>query len=190
MNKNLPQNSNISIVVVDGIKKIIIPHVKGGILKYFIGAFLVFWMFGWATGFITVGSQILSGEGNAFLFFWFAGWSVGGLFAGSILFKIFRKSTPESLLLNRQNLLFDTGIASFNPSMGNQKELWKMLLLKRKKIEFSHKELETLTLRETDLGNRLTLDNGSERIDLATSATEIEREWLFDYLKFNYRISS
>ena len=188
MSKNLPQNSNISVERVEGIEKIIIPHAKGGIFKYFIGAFLTFWMFGWATGFMTVGSQILSGEGNAFLFVWFAGWSVGGLFAGMTLFKIFRKPIPESLLLNRLNLLLDTGIASFNPSIGNQKEIWKTLFLKRKQIEFSPKELETLTLRETDSGNRLTIDNGSERIELATSATEIEREWLFEYLKSNYRI--
>ena len=188
MNRNLPQNSNISIEMVDGVEKIIIPHAKGGILKYFVGAFLTFWMFGWATGFVTVGSQILAGEGNAFLFFWFAGWSIGGLFAGMTLFKIFRKSIPESLLLNRLNLLLDTGMASFNPSISNQEKLWKTLFLKRKQIEFTHKELETLTLRETDLGNRLTIDKGSERIELAISATEVEREWLFEYLKSNYRI--
>ena len=189
MNKNLPQNSNISIETVEGVEKIIIPHAKGGIFKYFIGAFLTFWMFGWATGFVTVGSEILSGNGNAFLFFWFAGWSVGGFFAGMTLFKIFRKPIPETLLLNRLNLLLDTGMTPFNPSIiGSQKEFWKTLFLKRKQIEFTLKELETLTLRETDLGNRLTLDNGSERIEFATSATEIEREWLFEYLKFNYRI--
>ena len=189
MNENLPQNSNINIVMLKGIEQIIIPHAKSGIFKYFIGAFLLFWMFGWATGFVTVGSQILAGEGNAFLFFWFAGWSVGGLFAGTILFKIFRTSKPESLLLNRPNLVLDTGVPAFNPNMGNQKELWKNLFLKRQHIEFTHRELESLTLRETDLGNRLTIDNGSERIELATSATEIEREWLFEYLKSNYRLS-
>ena len=85
--------------------------------------------------------------------------------------------------------MLDTGIVSFNPSIiGNQKELWKTLFLKRKQIEFTLKELETLTLRETDLGNRLTIDKESERIEFATSATEIEREWLFEYLKSSYRI--
>jgi len=190
MNKNLPQDTKINIAMLNGIEQIIIPHAKAGIMKYFIGAFLLFWMFGWATGFVMVGSQILAGEGNAFLFFWFAGWSVGGFFAGTILFKIFRKSIPESLLLNRLSLLLDTGIPAFNLTLGNQKELWNNLFLKRQNIEFTDKELETLSLRETDLGNRLTVDKGSERIELAISATEIEREWLFEYLKAHYRIGS
>lgn len=189
MNPNLPQDSNIEMTTVDGQKQIIIPYEKAGIMRYFIGAFLVFWLSMWFSGFVTVGSQILAGEANAFLFFWFAGWSVGGMFAGTMIFKIFRKSTPQSLLLNRPNLLLDTGTAPFNPTMGNQKDIWKMLFLKRKNIEFTHRELETLKLRETDDSNRLTIDKDSERIELASSATEIEREWLFEYLKSSYRIS-
>jgi len=34
-----------------------------------------------------------------------------------------------------------------------------------------------------------TIDKGSERIEIASSATEIEREWLFEYLKSSYRLS-
>ena len=189
MNKILPENSNIEMTTSNGQEQIIIPYAKGGIMKYFIGAFITFWMFGWFTGFVNVGSQILAGEANAFLFFWFAGWSVGGLFAGTMLFKILRTSTPQSLILNKPNLWLDTGVAPFSPSLYNQKDIWKNIFLKRKKIEFTHREIETLKLRETDEGNRLTIDKGSERIEIASSATEIEREWLFEYLKSSYRLS-
>jgi len=168
MNKNLPQNSNISIVMSNGIEKIIIPEEEEGISKYFSVLFLVLWIFGWAIGFLSAGTQILSGNGSLFLFFWFAIWTLIGLSAVSSLFNIFKKATPESLVLNRLNLLL------YTPT-DNQ-------------IEFNHKELETLTLRETDFGNRLTIDKEAERIELAISATEIEREWIFEYLKFYYKI--
>ena len=46
--------------------------------------------------------------------------------------------------------------------------------------------MKTLTLRETDSGNRLTVDAGAKRIDIAVDDSEIEREWLFKILKKKY----
>ncbi len=73
-----------------------------------------------------------------------------------------------------------------NFSMTNQNEYWKAMFPKRKKHEFTHSEIKSLKLRETDSGNRLTIDKGVERIEIATSATEIEREWLYQFLQINY----
>jgi hypothetical protein len=68
----------------------------------------------------------------------------------------------------------------------NQRDVWKSLFRKRLIKEFTGSDLRTLKLRETDAGNRLTIDMDSERLDLAKSASEIEREWLYGYLSQRY----
>ena len=57
---------------------------------------------------------------------------------------------------------------------------------KRTKIEFNREQMKTLTLRETDSGNRLTVDAGAKRIAITVDDSEIEREWLFKILKKKY----
>ena len=191
MNYNPPQDSNIKMETINGYQHISIPHGKAGIMRFFIGAFILFWLGGWVMGFTTVVHEILSGNANAFLIFWLGGWTIGGLFAMFTIYRIFRKPIPEQLLLNKPNMTIDTGISPFkiNFSTYNQKDYWKMLLAKRKEIEFTQQELKSLQLRETDSGNRLTIDKGSERVEIATAGTEIEREWLFEYLQASYSIS-
>jgi hypothetical protein len=48
--------------------------------------------------------------------------------------------------------------------------------------------LQSLRLRETDTGNRLTFDIGSERIEIAPMASEVEREWLARFLARRYAL--
>ncbi len=50
------------------------------------------------------------------------------------------------------------------------------LFQKRAKTEFDLSDLKTLRLRELDSGNRLTIDQGNGRYDLAAAASEPERE--------------
>jgi len=188
MSNTPPQGSDIKIDTLNGYQSILVSHGNGGVMRYFVGIFLLFWMGGWFMGFTNAFLTIASGEGNAFLVFWLGGWSIGGLFAGYMIYRVFKKSIPEQLLLNRPSLSLDTGVPplKINFGMGNQKEYWKSLFPKRKRIEFTPPELKTMELRETDSGNRLTIDKGSERVEIATSASEIEREWLFSYLRKNY----
>lgn len=188
MNQPPPQGSKISIGYSGVHTDISIPHGSGGILRFFIGLFLLFWLGGWTMGFITAGREVLSGDATAFIIFWLAGWSLGGVFAVYSLYRIFRPSIPERLILNKPSLSLDTGVPPFkmNFSMTNQAEYWKSMFPKRKKIEFTSDEMKSLQLRETDSGNRLTLDRGAQRIELAASSTEIEREWLYEFLKTNY----
>ena len=40
--------------------------------------------------------------------------------------------------------------------------------------------------RELSEGNRLTLDHGNERYELAIAATEPEREWLYNLIRSQY----
>lgn len=188
MEQNPPQESKIEVGILNGHQRIVVPHNSVGVMRFFIGAFLLFWLGGWFMGFTSAANEILSGKGGAFLIFWLGGWTLGGIFAAYSIYRVFRKPIPEQLLLNKPSLSIDTGIPPFkmNFSATNQKEYWKTMFPKRKKIEFTISDLKSIQLRETDSGNRLTIDKGSDRIEIATSATEVEREWLFKYLQTNY----
>jgi hypothetical protein len=50
---------------------------------------------------------------------------------------------------------------------------------KRTRVELDRRKLQSLRLRETNEGNRLTVDADALRLDIAPSASEIEREWLY-----------
>lgn len=104
------------------------------------------------------------------------------------VYRSFRPSVPEKLFLNTPFLIFDSGIPPLESDLrsGSRKKSYKSLFFKRKRIEFSPLEFETMKLRETNSGNRLTIDKGNDRIDIAKNVTEIDREWLFNYLKSYY----
>lgn len=188
MNKYPPQGSKIEITMLNGYKHIKIPHSNAGILRYFIGLFLIFWLGMWFIGFTSAANEILSGNGSTFLIFWLAAWSIAGIFASYMIYRVFSKPLPEQLLLKKPNLFIDTGIPPLKISFNitSQKDYWKSIFHKRMQIEINNNEIKTLKLRVTESGNRLTVDKGTQRIELATSATEIEREWLYNYLIQNY----
>ena len=188
MGSTPPQGSKITIDTVNGHQQILVPHGSGGIMRYFIGIFLLFWLSGWFMGFTNAFSTIISGEGGTSLIIWLGGWSLGGLFAGYMIYRVFQKSIPEQLLLNCPSLSLDTGVPpmKLELSVRSQKEYWKSIFPKRKRIEFTPSDLKTMKLRETDSGNRLTIDKGAERIEIAIAATEIEKEWLFRHLQKIY----
>jgi hypothetical protein len=59
---------------------------------------------------------------------------------------------------------------------------------KRTRIELDRRKLQSLRLRETNDGNRLTVDADALCLDIAQSATEIEREWLYQLLTKRYSL--
>ncbi|WP_420645646.1 hypothetical protein [Candidatus Leptofilum sp.] len=184
MNTTPPNGSKISTQFTDGYQTIIVPHKKVGAFRYFIGAFLIFWLGGWALALVTTVTQLLRSP-EPFLLIWLGGWTLGGAFAFYMVYRLFRKPIPEALHLNLPNLTFDTGVPPLDLKFGTRysMEYWKSMFHRRKKIEFMPIELKSLRLRETDSGNRLTIDRGADRIDIATRATEVEREWLYSTLK-------
>ena len=188
MNSFPPEGSQIKVDTLNGHQRIVVPHETGSVMRYFIGLFLLFWMGGWFMGFKSALTQVTSGEGGAFLIFWLGAWSIGGVYAGYMIYRVFRKSIPEQLFLSRPSLALDSGIPPLKTNFGlnDKKEYWASIFPKRKRIEFTPTEIETLTLRETDNGNRITIDKGAERIELAVGATEVEREWLYSFLKQHY----
>jgi len=187
---NLPQGSNIKIEIEDAFQKIVIPHKSGGIMRIFLSLFIIFWLGGWAFGWISAAKSIVEGKGGPeyFLIFWLGGWTVGGIFAIFFLYRLIKPSVPETIVLANPHIIHDTGVAPFQFSFDfkSQMEMWKQLFKKRKKSEFTTQEINTLKLREHGGGNRLTIDKGNQRIELAIGATELEREWLFETLTSKY----
>ena len=57
---------------------------------------------------------------------------------------------------------------------------------RRPRATFSRDALRTLKLRETDRGNRLTIDQTAKRLEIARGATEVDREWLYGMLTERY----
>jgi hypothetical protein len=183
-----PEGSTISITAAGSETVIVIPYPKAGFGSYGIGLFILFWLGGWGYGLHAVVSQIVSGQGNLFLLFWLGGWTVGGAFAAYTAFRIIRGPEPEILGLTRTSVRYDSGIPPFEMKQysGRSNRDWSSYFPKRTRMELDRRELQSLQLRQTDLGNRLTIDNGATRLDLAKQATEIEREWLYKVLAERY----
>ncbi|UFZ07357.1 hypothetical protein LQG66_14050 [Bradyrhizobium ontarionense] len=194
MDLNPPDGSRITISG-GGVHPIIRIPQAGSPTRYFGGLFLLFWLGGWAVGWTSAWSKITSGQGSAFLVFWLGAWTIGGIFAAATGYRSFRPTVPETLALSRSSLSYDSGVAPFEFNNGEQgrskgvRDGFRTLFPKRIRIELTQRQLQSLRLRETDSGNRLTVDAGAERLDLARGASEIEREWLAHYLARRYGLS-
>lgn len=188
MDLNPPTGSNILIQQGDQGPIVVIP-AKGSPTRYFGGLFLLFWLGGWVLGFKSALTTLLTGNGNAFIVFWLGGWTVGGAVAAYTAFRIFRPTVPETLQLKRGSIDYDSGIPPLElNSFQKRKNYWNSVFVKRLRAEFGRSELQSLRLRETEDGNRLTVDFGTKRIDLASQASEVEREWLGRLLAGRYAL--
>ena len=186
-----PDGSRISINRDSGDPTIVIP-AKRNASRYFGGVFLLFWLCGWAFGFVAVSSQLLTGKGNLFSVVWLGGWTIGGILAAFSAYRILRPSAPETLQIRRGSVAYDSGISPLEFGTYQRKstrDYWNSLLSKRIRTELNRAELQTLRLRETEAGNRLTVDLGAQRIDLALQASEVEREWLARLLARQYGLT-
>jgi hypothetical protein len=150
----------------------------------------------WAFGWFSAASQLLKnngqGPGDLFLIFWLGAWTVGGILVFFTLFRILRPTVPETLLLSQPSITYDSGVAPFQFSFSfrSQMDMWKKLFQKRLRTEFDPIQIQTLKLREFDTGNRLTVDQGNKRIEIAADASELEREWLYELLKNEFKLWS
>src|SRR5215468_6082466 len=192
-----PSGSKILVTESGADSVITIPQGSGGPVRYFVGLFLLFWLGGWVAGFGAVTSKLWSGgleslAANGVLVLWLGGWTLAGAFAMFYLYKIFRPSVPESLRLMPDSIAYDSGVPPFQLSFSqtNQKEVWKNLFSKRLRVELDRQQLQSLRLRETDSGNRLTMDANTARLDVARSVGDVEREWLYQLLAGRYLKSS
>jgi|KBSSwiStaDraftv2_1062776.scaffolds.fasta_scaffold95203_3 hypothetical protein len=192
MDLDPPAGSQISINRKDLDPTIIIPATASS-MRYFGGVFLLFWLGGWVMGETSAITQLMSGKGGAFIIFWLGGWTVGGILAALTAYQIFRPTVPETLQLKRGSIAYDSGIPPFelNQNTRNKgiRDYWSSLLSRRLRTDLDRQQLQTLRLRETETGNRLTIDLGAQRLELASHASEVEREWLARLLTRRYGLT-
>lgn len=191
METTLPKGSKITIKR-EGVNPIIsIPYPSPNPLKYLMGLFVLFWLGGWTAGFLSAFKEVLSGQASAFIIFWLGGWTIGGIFVGFMLFRIFQPAVNATLTLSATSLYYDSGIPplEFRHMNRYRRDAWKNFIPKRKKMELTLSDLRTMRLRTTDTSNRLTIDVGVERLDIADGVGEIEREWLYTAILSYYRLS-
>ncbi len=155
--------------------------------------FLLFWLGMWQIGFRDAGSKVLAGNAPPFLIFWLGAWTLGGIAAAYALFRLLRPTVPETLVLRRNAIGYDSGVAppQFNAYRRNQNPIsaWRSAFPRRRQADLDRNELQTLRLRETEAGNRLTVDVEAQRIEIASSASEVEREWLAKLLARRYGLT-
>jgi hypothetical protein len=190
VNLEPPAGSRISVTTDGGHTLIVVSHGNGSPMRYFVGLFLLAWLGGWYAGFSSVVSKLLSGQAPAVLVFWLAGWTLGGAYAVYWAYRTFRPPVPESLKLMPDSIIYDSGIPPLQTSFGyaSRKEAWKSMFPKRTRAELDWRKLQSLRLRETGEGNRLTVDADGQRLDMAQSANEIDREWLYQLLADRYSL--
>ena len=185
-----PNGSNISVGMEGTVDVIVVPY-ESSPTRYGVAAFMVFWLGGWAFGWHSAASQFLAGKGNLFLLFWLTAWTAGGAFAIYTLYRMLRPIIPESFRLMPEGVRYDSGNPPVQMNFGNisQRPNWKSYFPKRIRADIDRRQLQSLRLRQTDLGNRLTIDAGVSRLDLARDASEIEREWLHKIIAERYSLA-
>jgi hypothetical protein len=137
------------------------------------------------------------------------------VFVGFAIWHIYilvRPCRPETLVLMASGLDYDSGerrpeIApevttttttngfapnTFDPNMTTTSQSVGIVLWNNapKPIRFHApaQDIERLTLHREEHENRLTLDHGVDRIEIASDCTEIEREWLYGFVRAQYGV--
>jgi hypothetical protein len=185
-----PSGSNISVEMEGTVDVIVVPY-ESSPMRYGVAAFMVFWLGGWAFGWHSAASQVFSGNGNLFVLFWLGAWTVGGAAVIYTLYRMLRPIVSESFRLMPEGVRYDSGNPAVQRNFGNTNHRpdWKSYFPKRVRIDIDRQQLQSLRLRQTVLGNRLTVDANISRLDLARDASEIEREWLYKIIAERYSLA-
>jgi hypothetical protein len=184
-----PSGSGISVAPDGAHPLIVIPHGSGTPLRYVVRVFLLVWLGGWFAGSGSAVLKLWSGEADAPLVLWLAAWMLIGAFAVYVTYRAFRPVVPESLRLMPDSVVHDSGMPPFmDRFFTSHIDTWEHIFPKRTRTEFDRRTLQSLRLRETNDGNRLTVDVDASRLDIARSAGEIEREWLYQLLARRYSL--
>lgn len=127
-----PRGSRISVTTDGAYPLILVPHGSGGLMRYFLGLFVLAWLGGWLVGFVSVVRTLSSGGppsgAYAFLVFWLAAWTVAGVWAVYLAHQAFRPSVPESLKLMPNGVTYDSGVPPLQMYFGyTSHKAWKLI---------------------------------------------------------------
>jgi hypothetical protein len=183
---NPPPGSRLSVNWTDGSPTILAAQPKLGGGAGFMIVFMLVWLAGWSYGGFSVAAKAINNDGVSFDKIWLVGWALGEGFALYALYRFLRPKTPERFVARADRLEYDSGLAppQLDGAYGRNSWNWP----KRARRTFTRAELDTLRLRETSDRNRLTLDAGADRYDLAKNCSDVEREWLYCALAQYYRL--
>jgi hypothetical protein len=193
MSLDPPNGSKISVTTDGAEPLIVVPHAKPGASRYVTGFFLLILIGIWYFGFSHSISVLWSGNANVLFLVWLLLWTAVGAFPVYCLYRLFGPAVPESLRLRQNGIAYDSGIPPLQVSYRGgitPDEVRKVYFPKRTRVELDRPQLASLHLRETDSGNKLTVDAGAERLEIARAAGEIEREWLYRTLAERYSLST
>jgi hypothetical protein len=194
VNLEPPSGSRISVTTEGAHPLIVVPHRSGSLMRYFLGLFFLACLGFWVVSFGREVSRLPFGEApreaQAFFVFWIMAWLLGAAATAYLAYRSFRPSVPESLRLMPNGVTYDAGIPPLQGYLGlaSPKDTWKSLFPKRTRLELDRGRLQSLRLRETNDGNRLTVDADAQRLDIASTASEIEREWMYTVLADRYSL--
>ena len=184
----LPENSKLVLTRTGRHPSLEIPYPGGGDRRFLMAAYIIAWLGGWLVGEISVIRVLLGGFVDAFLVFWLTCWTIGGVVVTRAAFRLLRPSVPETLTLRSSAIDYDRGVPPGN--LADEDDHggmpWGDQTPRRPRATFSRDALRTLKLRETDRGNRLTIDQTAKRLEIARGATEVDREWLYGMLTERY----
>src|SRR5689334_10690630 len=150
-----PPESDINVVTDrSGFALITLPAQRRGFGRFAVSLFLLCWLGGWGFGWVMAFRQIIHGTKGPelFLIFWLTAWTVGGAWAMWCLYRFLRPVVPETLVLAKPDLVYDSGIQPppiFFGYWRGRTDYWKKMFEKRTRIQFSPQEMSTLKLRDT-----------------------------------------
>ncbi len=170
---------------------------ESGCARWGSAAFMSFWLIGWAVGEVSVIfvlKGMLWGHGRGglpntvswgvviFLVAWLGGWTIGGVAAMSTLRSLIRGGPPESITLGLGELRYDPGIARAPLLRGRQSGAGETKALKRV-ITIPRRDMPPLVLDWAGDRQRLSFDEGADRIEIGKDLREPDREWLAEVIE-------
>lgn len=203
MIRNIPEGSKIEIEIetLDVFQVIIFPIPKqnfiGRVFSFFRMAFLSFWLLGWSLGGLLAIFSVLKGQGNVFILLWLCGWLVGMVLVSAWLYTGFITPEPQRIILNRPSLSIDSGTSkrqTFHSkeqlefSLGNLLTFLTRMFKKSHMVHFSADDVKTLSIVIEWFRTELVIYKGDTRYEIGEKLSEVEKEWLLEYLKYNYSL--
>lgn len=190
----LPANSAIQVEeTLDGLELRWLNRRGNVVGKYGLTVFMMLWLAMWARGAAFAIRELLDewaskGTMSSFLAVWLALWLVAGGFAIALVIATLTPRRREVLALERTRLRRRDGTPPFEYGMRQwwrwwrYRWLWK-LFRRLKRTEGDKRIVGNVCLDWVGERQCLTVDVGSEQIEIGQHLREPEREWVAEALR-------
>lgn len=149
-----------------------------GIAKYFQAAFLCVWLCGWLFGECATTYALWNmglGGASLFLMVWLCGWTFAGAMAMYALYSLICGPKPEVLVLERETVEHDPGIA-IPPRRKSSFSIFG-------KKSFQRGQITGIRLENSDWGQRLFFEMGFKRREVGRYLSPHDRERVAELLR-------